>query len=115
MPPRISMPDFQGLSPETRAKLKRELDDLDRKAQQDAANDAGWHAHETEVLDPIVADIYRQLDHFIAAHHIELLLDRHTLEDGVVFAAAGVDITDAFVKEYNSHTAAPTPVPRARK
>jgi hypothetical protein len=59
-------------------------------------------AREREVLDPIEADVMRALDAYTQSHGIAILLDRDKLEDAVLVVAAGADITDAFIKDYDA-------------
>jgi Skp family chaperone for outer membrane proteins len=59
------------------------------------------------VLDPIRAAVSRGLEQFAKRHGIDLVLDRSQLGEAVLIAAPGVDITDAFIKDYNTN-ASPT-------
>ena len=83
--------------------IRKLYTDMDR----DAARNKAWSAHESEVLDPIETDVMRALEKYAAVHGIGLVLDRKQLDDAVLVVAAGVDITDAFVKDYNTKAKAP--------
>ncbi len=74
-----------------------------------------WSAHEAQVLDPIRADVLRALDRYARARGIGLVLDRAQIGDAVLIALPGVDITDAFVKDYNAAAAKRAPPARAKK
>jgi hypothetical protein len=111
--PRFTRPDLSGLSPETRERLQKNWDKIDREMITASVTDAAWAAHEAEVLDPITADVERALTRYVAAHGIGLLIDRSGIEDNIAFVAAGVDITDAFVKDYNGRATSP-PAPHGK-
>jgi hypothetical protein len=68
-----------------------------------------WMAHKAKVLDPIKADVMRALERYMRARGIGLVLDRLQIQDAVFIALPGVDITDAFIKDYNATTAKTLP------
>lgn len=79
-------------------KMRKLFTDLER----DGARRGAWSAHEREVLDPIESDVMRALDAYTQSHGIALLLARDRIADAVLVVAEGVDITDAFIKDYNA-------------
>jgi Skp family chaperone for outer membrane proteins len=97
----VESPDGKKPNPHTDIRdptWRKTFIDLDRDAMRRDA----WHAHEREVLDPIKADVMRALDAYTQSHGIAIVLDRDKLEDAVLVVAAGADITDAFIKDYNA-------------
>jgi len=74
------------------------LDKLDRESVVDDA----WTEHEREVLGPIEVDVDKELRRYAMATGIDVLIDRGSLEDGLVFVRPGIDITSAFIKNYNA-------------
>jgi len=99
-PTRIGMPDLD-LPPEQRERLKRKLDEIERKTSQERA----WKTHVEQVLGPIRAATLAGLADYAKAHKIDLVLDRVEMGSAVLVAAPGVDITDAFIKDYNARQA----------
>jgi hypothetical protein len=83
--------------------MRKLFTEMDR----DSARSKAWGAHESEVLDPIEADVMRAIEKYAAAHGIGILLDRGKLDDALLVVAAGVDITNAFIKDYNAKAKAP--------
>ncbi len=62
-----------------------------------------WEKHEHEVLDPIEADVQKELQRYAASSGIDILLDRSELgESTVLFVSPQTDITSAFIKSYNA-------------
>jgi hypothetical protein len=98
--------ELPGESKEERKKRREESARLQREMQAKALERDAWHAHEREVLEPIEEDVQRALERFARARGIGLVLERAELEYNLVVVAAGVDITDAFIKDYNSKTPA---------
>lgn len=90
--------------------FRKVLTDLER----DSARGKAWNAHESEVLDPIEADVMRALDKYAQAHGIAIVLDRAKLADAVLVVAPGADITDAFIKDYNGKKAASSGVNKVK-
>jgi outer membrane protein len=84
--------------------------DITRKTE-DAQND--YKARMQTLLGPVYDDISKALDAFAKAHGITLILDV-TKVQGIVSADGSLDITKAFITEFNSKnpaTASLTPQP----
>ncbi|HEV8587461.1 MAG TPA: OmpH family outer membrane protein [Pyrinomonadaceae bacterium] len=79
-------------------KIDQMKKDFQRKGE-DAQ--AAFNKRLEEVLSPIYEDIGRALDTFAKARGITLILDV-TKVQGIVSAADSIDITRAFIAEYNS-------------
>lgn len=75
----------------------------DRKGEDAKANYARRRA---ELLAPLQEEVGRALDAFGKAHGITMILDGSQLP--LVYAADGVDVTKAFIAEYNSKNPATT-------
>jgi outer membrane protein len=75
----------------------------DRKGEDAKANYARRRA---ELLGPLQEDVGRALDSFGKAHGITMILDGSQLP--LIYAADGVDVTKAFIAEYNSKNPATT-------
>jgi Skp family chaperone for outer membrane proteins len=75
--------------------------DIERKAED--AN-AAYNKRLNEVLGPIYQDIAKSIDAFAKARGISIVLDSGKLQDaGVILVAnPSVDITSAFIADYNS-------------
>jgi len=71
------------------------------KQREGIVNDT-WTEHERSVLDPIEADVQKELERYATATGIDILLDRGALGENLVFVGRGADITAAFVKRYNA-------------
>ena len=81
----------------------------DRKGEDAKAN---YARRRGELFAPLQEDIGKALDAFGKAHGIMMILDGSQLP--LVYAADGVDVTKAFITEYNSKnpaTTAATPRP----
>jgi len=84
--------------------------DLQRKSE-DA--DAAWKKKLQDVMSPIYDDIGKALDAYAKAHGITLILDASKVQ-GIVSADSSLDITKAFITEFNAKnpaTASLTPTP----
>jgi outer membrane protein len=80
--------------------LQRELEFKNKEAE------AAFQKRSQEVLSPISDDIGKALDAFARARGITLLLDISKLVPAVITANPAMDMTSAFISEYNSRTAA---------
>src|SRR5689334_284125 len=81
----------------------------DRKGEDAKANYAKRRA---ELLNPLQEDIGKALNAFGKAHGVMMILDGSQLP--LIYAADGVDVTKAFIAEYNARnpaTTAATPRP----
>ena len=72
--------------------------DLQRKGE-DAQ--AAFNKRQEEILSPILEDIAKALDVYAKAHGITMILDVTKLP-GIVSASDSLDITKAFIVEFNS-------------
>lgn len=70
-----------------------------KRKQEDAK--ARYEKREQAVTEPIIKEIAAALDAYAKAHGIDLLLDGAKLEALVAFNPV-IDITDAFIKEFNA-------------
>ena len=83
--------------------------EYDRKGEDAKAN---YARRRGELLGPLQEDVGKALDTFGKAHGITMILDGSQVP--LVYAADGVDVTKAFIAEYNSKnpaTTAATPRP----
>lgn len=90
-----------------------ELDQLKRDLQrkvQDAQD--GYKRRMAEVQAPIIDDIVKALNTYAAQHGITLTLDAAKMPDAIMTVVPSIDITDAFIKDYNSHNPATTAAAR---
>jgi len=85
------------LPPETKKRLV--------EVYREGARMRGWTAHVEDVLGPIRAAALADLATFASARKIDLVIDRAELPAAVLVAGPGVDITDAFIKDYNARQA----------
>ena len=92
---------------ETIDQKKRELTRKTEDAQ------SGYQKRLQDMLGPIYDDIGKALDAYAKAHGITLILDVTKIQ-GIVSAAESLDITKAFITDFNSKnpaTASLTPTP----
>lgn len=101
-PERLPVPDLH-VSPAVKKRLRKALDKIERESEQRRA----WSQREAEVLDPIRAAVDRALERYAKTRGIELLLDRSKIAEAVLVIGPTVDITDAFIKNYNAGQAEP--------
>ncbi len=64
------------------------------------------------MLAPLEADLDKAISAYARSRGIELLLEKS--ETGIVYIAPGVDITAAFIKDYNAKHPVVKPKPPAR-
>jgi hypothetical protein len=72
-----------------------------------------WKLREAEVLGPIEEDLDKAIVAYAKSRGIELLLEKY--ETGVIYMAPNVDITAAFIKDYNAKHPVAKPKPQPRK
>jgi Skp family chaperone for outer membrane proteins len=77
----------------------------DRKVEDAKANFARRRA---ELLTPLQDDVGKALDAFGKAHGITMILDGSQLQQILIYASDGLDVTKAFIAEYNSKNPATT-------
>ena len=89
------------VSPQT---VQQKLDQLDqmKKDYQRRGEDAqaSYQRERQTVFQPLQDDVGKALDVFAKAHGITLVIDASQVE-GILYAADGIDITKAFISEYN--------------
>jgi len=89
------------VSPQT---VQQKLDQIDqmKKDYQRRGEDAqaSYHRERQTVFQPLQDDVGKALDAFAKAHGITLVIDASQVE-GILYAADGIDITKAFISEYN--------------
>ena len=102
------------VSPQT---VQQKLDQLDqmKKDYQRRGEDAqaGYQKERQQVFQPLQDDVGKALDAYAKAHGITLILDVTKIQ-GIVSASESLDITKAFITEFNTKnpaTASLTPTP----
>lgn len=88
---------------------KKLCDEWKRTALNNRAEEA-WQMREVEVLGPIEADVDKAIIAYAKSRGIELLLEKY--ETGVVYMAPSLDITAAFIKDYNAKHPVVKPKPQ---
>lgn len=90
------------VSPQT---VQQKLDQLDqmKKDYQRRGEDAqaNYQRERQQVFAPLQDDVGKALDVFAKARGITLVIDASQVE-GILYAADGMDITKAFISDYNS-------------
>ncbi len=90
------------VSPQT---VQQKLDQLDqmKKDYQRRGEDAqaNYTKDRQQAFAPLQDDVGKALDAFAKARGITLVIDASQVE-GILYAADGIDITRAFISEYNS-------------
>ena len=106
----------QGTPAATPQQIQAKVDQFDetKKAYERKGEDAktNYAKRRGELLGPLQEDIGKALDAFGKAHGIMMILDGSQVP--LVYTADGVDVTKAFITEYNSKnpaTTAATPRP----
>ena len=106
-----------GVVPEQQIRAKADqLEQLKieaKRKQEDA--EAAYPKKMQEALAPVYTDIFKALDAFGKARGITLLLDAAKLGPAIIIAAEAMDITRAFITDFNSKnpaTAQVTPPPK---
>jgi len=89
------------VSPQT---VQQKLDQIDqmKKDYQRRGEDAqaSYQRERQTIFQPLQDDVGKALDAFAKAHGITLVIDASQVE-GILYAADGIDITKAFISEYN--------------
>lgn len=110
------------MSAEAREKLSREIDDLQKKLQwdsEDMQNDIDQE--QGKLVNSIGQRLLQVVDEYSKANGYSLVLDVSTQNNPVLWAANGIEITQAIVelydKKFGAGTAAPAaaPAPAAPK
>ncbi|HVS21043.1 MAG TPA: OmpH family outer membrane protein [Pyrinomonadaceae bacterium] len=83
------------------AKLDQ-VDQLKKQAQRETEDgQALYQKRRQELFGPLQDDIGKALDAYAKAHGITLIIDGSQVQ-GILYAADSLDITKAFISEYNS-------------
>jgi Skp family chaperone for outer membrane proteins len=76
-------------------------DQLKKDAQRKTEDgQAAYQKRRDEIFAPLQDDVAKYLDTYAKAHGITLIIDGSQIE-GILFAADNVDITKAFISDYN--------------
>jgi Skp family chaperone for outer membrane proteins len=90
------------VSPQT---IQQKLDQIDqmKKDYQRRGEDAqaNYQRDRQQIFQPLQDDVGKALDAFAKARGITLVIDASQVE-GILYAADGIDITKAFISDYNS-------------
>src|SRR5712691_10093489 len=100
------------IAPQTIQAKIDQLDQLKKQAQRETEDaQAAYQKRRQELFGPLQDDVGKALDAFAKARGITMILDGSQVA-GILYAADSLDITKAFISEYNSKnpaTAAVTP------
>ena len=100
----------QGTPAATPQQIQAKIDQFDeqKKAYDRKGEDAkaNYARRRAELLTPLQEDVGKALDGFGKAHGITMIFDGSQLP--LVYAADGLDVTKAFIAEYNSKNPATT-------
>ena len=95
----------QGASVMPPAQIQQKLDQLDqmKKDYQRKGEDAqaAYGKRRQEIFAPLQEDVGKYLETYANAHGITLIIDASQTE-GILYAADTIDITKAFITEYNA-------------
>lgn len=84
---------------------QQKIDQLDqlKKAYQRRAEDAqaSYQRRRNEILGPLQEDVGKALDAYARSHAITMIIDVSQVQ-GIVYAAENINITQAFISDYNS-------------
>lgn len=80
-----------------------QLDQLKKDFQRKGEDaQASYNKRLQEIVGPIYDDIGKSVDAFSKAHGITLLLDAAKIGPAIISANDGMDVTAAFIREFNS-------------
>jgi len=100
----------QGTPAATPQQIQAKIDQFDeqKKAYDRKGEDAkaNYARRRAQLLTPLQDDVGKALDGFGKAHGITMILDGSQVP--IVYAADGMDVTKAFIAEYNSKNPATT-------
>ena len=100
------------IAPQTIQAKIDQLDQLKKQAQRETEDaQAAYQKRRQELFGPLQDDVGKALDAFAKARGITMILDGSQVQ-GILYAADGLDVTKAFISEYNAKnpaTAAVTP------
>lgn len=100
------------IAPQTIQAKIDQLDQLKKQAQRETEDaQAAYQKRRGELFGPLQEDVGKALDAFAKARSITMVLDGSQVQ-GILYAAESLDITKAFISDYNAKnpaTAAVTP------
>ncbi len=100
------------IAPQTIQAKIEQLDQLKKQAQRETEDaQAAYEKRRQELFGPLQDEVGKALDLFAKSKGITIVLDASQVQ-GILYAADGLDITKAFIADYNSKnpaTAAVTP------
>jgi Skp family chaperone for outer membrane proteins len=100
------------IAPQTIQAKIDQLDQLKKQGQRETEDaQAAYQKRRTELFGPLQDEMGKALDAFAKARGITMILDGSQVQ-GILYAADSLDITKAFISDYNSKnpaTAAVTP------
>jgi Skp family chaperone for outer membrane proteins len=100
------------IAPQTIQAKIDQLDQLKKQAQRETEDaQAAYQKRREELFGPLQDEVGKALDAFAKARGITMILDASQVQ-GILYAADSLDITKAFISEYNAKnpaTAAATP------
>lgn len=91
------------------SQLEQLKKDLQRKAEE-AEGEYSKHLHES--LNPIFEDLDKVIKTFAQQHGIALILDASKLDEALLYVTESLDLTRAFVMEFNRTNPSAVPSPR---
>ncbi len=90
------------IAPQTIQAKIDQLDELKKRAQRETEDgQAAYQKRHAELFGPLQDDVGKALDAFAKARGITMILDGSQVQ-GIVYAAEGLDITKAFISEFNA-------------
>jgi Skp family chaperone for outer membrane proteins len=100
------------IAPQTIQAKIDQLDELKKQAQRETEDgQAAYQKRRADLFGPLQDEVGKALDAFAKARGITMILDGSQVQ-GIVYAAESLDITKAFISDYNAKnpaTAAVTP------
>ena len=89
------------VSPQTVQQKLEQLDQMKKDYQRRGEDaQAGYQRERQQVFQPLQDDVGKALDAYAKARGITLVIDASQVE-GILYAADGIDITKAFISDYN--------------
>ncbi len=79
-----------------------QLEQMQRELQYKATNaQSDYQNRMSQVVGPVYDDIGKALETFAKAHNITMILDSSKLAPAILTASGAMDVTAAFIQEYN--------------
>jgi Skp family chaperone for outer membrane proteins len=102
------------LNPEAKASLDKQLQTKSTQFQRGREDyQADLQAQEQELFQRIYPKVMQSVDGYAKANGYTLILDWGVLQNGVTWAANGIDITADVIAAYNTASGVPAPPPQA--